>query len=94
LPNFSKTCRYTLGGKIDALFLETIEFIFIASYQSKENKGTTLEKSTAKLDLLKFFFQVAWEIKAIDNKNYILISENLFEIGRMLGGWKKQTSAF
>jgi hypothetical protein len=39
--------------------------------------------------LLKFFLQVAWEIKALDNKKYIRLSEKLDEIGKMLGGWLK-----
>lgn len=37
----------------------------------------------------KFFLQIAWEIKALDNKKYIMLSECLNEIGRMLGGWIK-----
>jgi tyrosine-protein phosphatase YwqE len=31
------------------------------------------------------------DIKAIDDKKYILIEANLDEIGRMLGGWIKST---
>lgn len=34
--------------------------------------------------------QIAWEIKALDNKKYIALSEHLNEVGRMLGGWNKQ----
>lgn len=40
--------------------------------------------------MLKFFLRVAWEIKSLDNKKYIIISEHLEEIGKMLGGWQKQ----
>lgn len=46
-----------------------------------------LQKAIKRLDVLKFFFQVAWEIKFLDNKKYIAMSEHLNEIGRMLGGW-------
>ena len=42
-----------------------------------------------KLDLLKFFLQISWEIKALDNKKYITLSEKLGEIGKMIGGWIK-----
>jgi len=51
-----------------------------------------VQKSSAKLDVLKLFLRVAWEIKALDNKKYIALSEKLDEIGRMLGGWLKQLS--
>jgi len=42
-----------------------------------------------KLDSLKFFLQLAWENKCLANNKYTELSEQLNEIGRMLGGWKK-----
>jgi len=39
--------------------------------------------------VLKFFLQIAWEIKALENKKYIALSEKLNEVGKMLGGWRK-----
>ena len=90
LPHFSKTSRYTLGIKIDRLFIETTEYIFIASRMSKDQKLPYLQKASAKLDMLKFFLQISWEIKSLDNKKYIILSEHLDEIGKMLGGWQKQ----
>lgn len=41
---------------------------------------------------MKFFLQVSWEIKALDNKKFINIAEKFVEIGKMLGGWNKQLS--
>ena len=85
--NLAKKYRFTLGGKIDTLFIEIIELLYTASYLSKQEKLPYLQKAIKRLDVLKFFFQVAWEIKALNNKKYIAISEQLNEIGRMLGGW-------
>ena len=97
LPNFPKSSKYTLGEKIDHISLEVIEYIFMASYQPADKKLICIEKASAKLDLLKFFLRIAWEIKSLDNKKYILISEDLDEVGKMLGGWirqlKEKTSA-
>ena len=90
LPHFSKTSRYTLGEKIDALFLELTELAFLASYFYKIQKLPYVQKAVAKLDLLKFFLQISWEIKALDNKKFILLSEKINEIGKMLGGWLRQ----
>lgn len=72
------------------MFIETTEYIFIASRLAREQKLPFLQKASAKLDLLKFFLQIAWEIKSLDNKKYIALSECLNEIGKMLGGWQKQ----
>lgn len=84
-----KKSRYTLGAKIDSLFLAIVELLFTASYLPRLEKPPLLHKANSKLDVLKFFLQVAWELKALDNKKYITLSESLNEIGRMLGGWRK-----
>lgn len=96
--NFPKNSRYTLGAKIDLLFLDTLEALFTASYLSKQEKLPYLRRASVKLDSLKFFLQIAWEIKALDNKKYEALSKELYETGRMLGGWmrnvEKETPPF
>ena len=37
--------------------------------------------------------QLAWESKLIPTDKYAIISKELEEIGRMLGGWKKGIEA-
>jgi len=94
--HFPKISRYSLGGKIDNLIIEMLEYIFTANYTPKTEKLPIIKKSINKCDLLKFFLQVSWEVKALDNKKFSVISENINEIGKMLGGWhnkiKKETS--
>ena len=90
IRHFPKKSRYTLGGKIDALFIETVELMFTASYLTKEKKLPYIQKAMSTFDLLKFFLQVAWETESLDNKKYVALSEPLGEIGRMLGAWYKQ----
>jgi len=92
MPNLAKTFRYTLGEKIDALFLDVTELVYMASFLPKDEKLPNLQKAITKTDLLKFFFQIGWEIKALDVKKYIMFSEQLDEIGRMLGGWARQAA--
>lgn len=90
VPHIPKTSRYTLGSKIDLLLLEIIEYIFSAASVTQHERLVRINSATTRLDLLKFFLQVAWEIKALDTKKYIILSEKLDETGRMLGGWIKQ----
>jgi hypothetical protein len=87
LVHFPRTAKYTLGAKIDQLFIEMTELVYCASYMSADKKLACVKKSSAKLDLLKFFLRIAWETKVLDNKKYIALSKRLDEIGRMLGGW-------
>jgi len=75
---------------MNLLFIELAELIFTAGFSAKEDKAVIIKKASLKLDLLKFFIQIAWELKAIDNKKFAELSSPLIEIGRMLGGWQRQ----
>jgi hypothetical protein len=87
---FPKTSRYTLGGRIDTLFVETIESISTATFLTKTEKQPWVRRAIGKIDTIKVLLRVAWEIRALDEKKYVALSLPLDEIGRMLGGWHNQ----
>jgi hypothetical protein len=87
--HFPKKSRYTLGDRIDLVFIQLVELLWAAGYQAKDEKLPTIIAAIKKLDGLKFLLRIAWEIKILDTKKYSALSEPLFEIGKMLGGWKK-----
>ncbi len=84
-----KTHRYTLGGKIDALFVETIEAVASATFLNKTEKQPWVRLAIRKLDTLKILLLVLWETRSLDTKKYAVLSLPLEEIGKMLGGWQK-----
>lgn len=83
--------RYTIGTRIDKLFLENIELIILAGYAKKEKKYDLIVSANGKLDLIKFFVKLAWEMTLFEDKKYLAISTPLTEVGKMLGGWCNQT---
>jgi len=87
--DFPKVERLGLGQKIEQTFLETLELTFCLSYLSPEHKLPMLNKAITKLDILKFFTQIAWETKLIPTNKYSELLEKLATIGRQFGGWKK-----
>ena len=89
--NLSKQDRYTLWQQCENLVLEVLENILWASYLSKSEKLPVLEKTSIRLNLLRALVRLCKEVKAIDNRKYILLQEIVDEIGRMLGGWIKST---
>ncbi|MBI4092480.1 MAG: four helix bundle protein, partial [Candidatus Kerfeldbacteria bacterium] len=91
--HIQKSSRYTLGEKIDALFIETLELIFVAQYISKAQKLPAIQKASTKFDALKFFLMILWEIGDLGQKQYAALSEKLAAIGNMLGGWLRKTAA-
>lgn len=94
--NIPKLQRYSLGQRIDDLFIVSIEAISQASFLSHSEKRPYVHLAIRKIDTLKILLMVLWETKSLDNKKYIALSIKIDEIGRMLGGWsgqlKKQNS--
>ena len=90
IENLKRVDRYTIGAKIDDIFLSLLELIFRGCFAyDKFEKLSLVSHAIAKSDLLKFFLQIGWEQKAIDYKSYGALILLLDEVGRMLGGWKK-----
>ncbi len=87
LSNIPRLSRYTLGAKIDLLFCDALELILLASYTSRDKKLVFIQQASAKFDSLKFFLQLAWEMKFLDHKTYQLIATPLIDVGKMLGSW-------
>ena len=85
-----KIQRYSLGQRIDTLFIEIIEAIATASFLSRQEKLPYVRRAIQKLDALKILLMVLWETKTLDNKKYGALSAPLNEIGKMLGGWNGQ----
>ncbi len=90
IPTIPKTSRYTLVEVIDKYFIQTIESILVASFLEKQEKQPFIRKAIISLDTLKFLLYILWEIKALDNKKFALLSEPLAVAGKQLGGWHGQ----
>jgi hypothetical protein len=85
-----KTHRYTVGERIDSLFIQIIEATSTAGFLSPIEKLPFVRLAIRKLDTLKLLLLVLWETHSLDDKKYIALSEKLDEIGKMLGGWHGQ----
>lgn len=85
-----KLHRYSLGERIDRLFIEIIEAIASAGFLSRAEKQPYVRLAIRKLDTGKILLMVLWESKSLDNKKYIALSRKLDEVGKMLGGWNGQ----
>lgn len=81
--------RFGLGQQIEQTFLLVLELTFASSYLPPDQKIVSLSRVIVKLDSLKFFMQLAWESKLMTTNQYADLSQQLEEIGRQLGGWRK-----
>ena len=90
LHTLPKTHRYSLGQKIDTLFVETLEYTVTATFLLPEEKLPYVRHALRKMDTLKVLLMILWELKSLENKKYLALSVRLDEVGRMLGGWQGQ----
>jgi hypothetical protein len=84
-----KLHRATIGNRIGNMFLEIIELSYHAYYASINEKLSLIVQTMKKLDTMKLLITIAWEGNLIQNIHFTELSNELQEIGKMLGGWKK-----
>ncbi|OGY45862.1 MAG: hypothetical protein A2731_01945 [Candidatus Buchananbacteria bacterium RIFCSPHIGHO2_01_FULL_39_8] len=86
---FPKKDKYTLGTKCETYILTVLELLIAASNTSKDKKLILVQQASVKFDTLKILLRLCKDIKALDEKKYIILQGSIQEIGKMLGGWQR-----
>ncbi len=58
MPHLPRDTRYTLGAKVDTLFIELLAGMLTAKYAQREEKISILRTISIKLDHLKYFITI------------------------------------
>lgn len=87
--SFPKVERFGLGQKIESSFLNALELVFLSSYLPPREKLPLLTKAITRVDVVKFFLQIAWEHKLLTTPQYSTLLVSIEEVGKMLYSWKK-----
>lgn len=90
IDRMPKKVRFTLSDRIFNLSLDIAEKIVEARFQRK--KTTTLNHINLSLEKIRVLFRIAHEGKFVSSKDFYRINEALFEVGKMLGGWRKEVT--
>jgi four helix bundle protein len=85
LKNFPQSERFVMVQQIQDSFLEFISEIISARKAS--NTSYHLRKADEELEKTKIFFRLSRDLGFISAGQHEDISEDLVEIGKMLGGW-------
>ncbi len=85
----SKDRRYTFGARVEERFLDLLEHAYAAYFNSENGKIEKITYCITLLDGIKWLIQIGWEAKSFSDGQYAVIGSKLEEIGKMLGGWKK-----
>ncbi len=71
--------------------LEFVELVLLAKSKTGLSQILLLNKSDIKLQTIKLVVRLSYEAKALPTSAYSKIEEQLLELGRLIGGWLKQT---
>lgn len=89
LNAYPKYERFVLAADIKRCMDQAMERIIEAN--KKYYKKTTLQELDVEIDKLRKYVRLSYRLKYIDFKKYKQWSEQVNEIGRMLGGWMAST---
>ncbi len=85
-----KVHRYTVGERVDTLFIEIMEQLSAAAFLPRDKKLPFVSLAIRKLNTSSLLLILLWETKSLRDKKYIALSTQLDEVGKMLGGWQGQ----
>lgn len=90
VTNFPKAEKYALCQEIKQTFYELLKYIVLAN-NIKVKRRMYQEEADARQKLLLVLFTVAKEQKYLSKGKHYQIQLRLIEVGKLLGGWMKQT---
>jgi hypothetical protein len=86
-----KPTRYSLGMRIENTILDLIELFYLAHSKHGTSRLLILNKADITLKMLTTHLRLAYKTKSINDAGFASLSEQVIEIGRMIGGWIKDT---
>ncbi|MCX6788138.1 MAG: diversity-generating retroelement protein Avd [Candidatus Kaiserbacteria bacterium] len=91
INKFPKSQRFVLGQQIENTALLILTGIIAAN--GERDKVPALKRVSTLLDTLRILIRLSKDLGFISVKQYVFAAERVNEIGKMLGGWMKQSAS-
>lgn len=91
--HFPKVYRYTVTQRMMDAALNFQEALYDANSQFDKQRLTHLRRADGHLQKLRLYLRLAYQWHWLNDGQYRHVSVMVEEIGRLLGGWLKQTKA-
>lgn len=85
---FPHKARFTFANRIDNLALDLVEDLVEARYSRQ--KRAILARANLRLEKLRMLLRLSHDLCYLSHTSYAYGTRQLYEIGSMLGGWRKQ----
>jgi hypothetical protein len=84
---FPQKVRFTLARRIDDLALDVVEDLVEARYSKA--RGAILDRANLRLEKMRVLFRISHDRRFLSTRQYEQSVRQLWEVGCMLGGWRK-----
>jgi len=88
---FPKAQRFVVTQRLTGAALDLQEALFDANARTGRQRLNHLEAADAHLDKLRLYLRLAHQWHWLTGNQYLHVSRMVAEVGRLLGGWLKQT---
>jgi len=85
---FPRNHRFVLGERIERNLYDLLETLIGAKYSKQPSD--LLQHANLKLEILRFQFRLAKDLKCVAAKSYAFGAKSIDEIGRLIGGWLRK----
>ena len=91
VPKFPRVYRPGLGGRIEGLSLDILDLLVRAAYSREKHRF--LREANLGLERMRHLVRMCRDLNLSSPRQYRFASEQIDEVGRMIGGWMKQQVA-
>ena len=90
VEKFPKSYRFSVGQRLIDTALDLLLLLVEAAY--RRDKRETLRTASLRTNALRFLLRLAHDLKLLPGSAYAFATEQLDEVGRMVGGWERSTA--
>lgn len=90
IAKFPRDKRFTLGNRLEQRLFDVQEQLVRAKYS--RDRGPLLRTVNLELELLRFQFRMAKDLRCLSLDSYGYAARVVNEIGQMVGGWLKKAN--
>lgn len=88
IGKFPRDQKFLLGDRIQAIGLDALERLIAATYT--RDRRALLDAANLDIEKLRHLFRIAFDLRVMDARRHEHAQRQLQEIGRMVGGWRRQ----
>ena len=87
VEKFARSYRMSVGDRLVSHSLDLLLTLVESAYTT--DKSHLLQRANANANALRYLLRLAKDLRLLSVKSYGFASEQLDEIGKMVGGWQK-----